>query len=120
MKQAWTWGAGLVAGVLGTLPLSGWAQSSPGSDRYPYGQHMMWWSGEWYGMAFGHLFMIVVLAVAIALAVLLVRWLGGPWHAAVPHQSSSNHTPFDILKECFARGEIDKAEYEERRRVLDE
>ncbi len=29
-------------------------------------------------------------------------------------------TPLDILKERFAQGEIDKEEYEERRRVLGE
>jgi putative membrane protein len=29
-------------------------------------------------------------------------------------------TPLDILKERFARGEIDKEEYEERRRTLGE
>jgi putative membrane protein len=27
-------------------------------------------------------------------------------------------TPFEILRERFARGEIDKAEYEERHRVI--
>ena len=120
MKQVWTWRAAFVASVMGAVPRSGWAQSSPGIERYPYGQHMTWWGGEWYGMAFGHLFMIVVLAMAIALAVLLVRWLGGPWHAAAAHQASSGSAPLDILKARFARGEIDKAEYEDRRRVLGE
>lgn len=121
MKHAWTRGAGLAAGVMGAVPQAGWAaQSSPGIERYPYGQHMMWWGGEWYSMAFSHLFMILVLAMAIALAVLAVRWLSGPGHAAAPHLASSGRAPLDILKDRFARGEIDKAEYEDRRRVLGE
>lgn len=85
-----------------------WAQASP--DQY--GPHMMWSGG--YGMFLGPLFMIVGLALAIALALLLVRWLGGlPWPASPPGK-----TALDILKERFARGEIDKTEYEDRRRML--
>jgi len=61
-----------------------------------------------------------VLALVIAVAVLLVRWLGGPWQAGAPHQSPLARTPLDILKERFARGEIDKEEFEERRRILGE
>ena len=64
------------------------------------------------------LFMILVLAVVIAVAVLLVRWLGGPWHGPASHQSPPGRAPLDILKERFARGEIDKEEFEERRRML--
>jgi putative membrane protein len=71
-------------------------------------------------MIFGPLFMILVLAIVIAVAVLLVRWLGGPWQAPGPHQTPSARTPLDILKERFARGEIDKEEFEERRRVVDD
>jgi putative membrane protein len=70
-------------------------------------------------MIFGPLLMILVLAVVIAVAVLLVRWLGGLWHGAASHQAPGR-TPLDILKERFARGEIDKEEFEERRRVLGE
>jgi putative membrane protein len=69
-------------------------------------------------MIFGPLFMILVLALVIAVAVLLVRWLGGPWHGAASHQAPPGRAPLDILKERFARGEIDKEEFEERRRVL--
>jgi putative membrane protein len=90
------------------------AQATSDADRYGYGPHMMWWGGGWYAMILGPLFMILVLAVLIAAVVLLVRWAGGPWQGAVP----PGRTPLDILKERFARGEIDKEEFEQRRRVL--
>ncbi|HCK84294.1 MAG TPA: hypothetical protein DHW63_07215 [Hyphomonadaceae bacterium] len=92
-------------------PSAAWAQVSP--DRY--GPHMMWWGG--YGMFLGPLFMIVGLAVAIALALILVRWSGG---VQGPTASPPTKTALDILKERFARGEIDKAEFEERRGILGE
>ena len=94
-----------------------WAQAPSDADRYAYGPHMMWWGGGWYGMIFGPLFMILVLAVLIAAVVLLVRWAGGPWQRTAP---PPGRTPLDILKERFARGEIDKNEFEERRRVIGE
>jgi putative membrane protein len=103
-------GAILAAVVGATHATSTWGQA-PG-ESYGYGPHMMWAWG-WWGMIFGPLIMILVLAVAIAAVVLLVRGLGGAWHGPMPPK-----TPLDILKERFARGEIDKAEFEERRRVL--
>ena len=69
-------------------------------------------------MIFGPLFMILVLAVVVAVAVLLFRWLGGPWHPVQPNHMPAARTPLDLLKERYARGEIDKEEFEERRRVL--
>lgn len=85
-----------------------------------YGRHMMW-DGGWYGMFFGPLFMIVFIAAVIVVVVLIVRWLGGSGQgAAPPRHSSPGREPLDILKERFARGEIDKEEYEERRRLLAE
>jgi putative membrane protein len=105
----------VASGAAALPPTWAWAQGASDPERYAYGPHMMW--GGWYGMILGPLFMILVLAVVIAVAVLLVRWLGGPWQAG-PHQMPSARTPLDILKERFARGEIDKAEFEERRRVL--
>lgn len=72
-------------------------------------------------MIFGPLFMILLLAVLVAVAVLLVRWLAGPWRGTLPpHDSQPGRTPLDILKERYARGEIDKEEFEERRRALAE
>jgi putative membrane protein len=112
----------VVAGTAFALaPAWALAQGTSDPERYGYGYgpHMMWWGGGWYGMIFGPLMMILVLAAVIAVAVLLVRWLGGPWQGTVPpHHATPGRTPLDILKERFARGEIDKEEFEERRRVL--
>jgi putative membrane protein len=69
-------------------------------------------------MVFGPLFMILLLALVIAVAVLGVRWVGGPHQGVSAPSDSPGRTPLDILKERFARGEIDKSEFEERRRVL--
>jgi putative membrane protein len=76
---------------------------------------MMWWNhgwgwGDWFGMS---LMMLVFWGLVIWLIVWLVR------------SSSSNQEttpaaarPEDILRERFARGEIDETEYHDRLRVL--
>jgi putative membrane protein len=107
------------------VPVLAHAQT-PGGGRigngYGYGPHMMW-GGEWgggYGMLIGPLFTILILVAVFAAVVLLVRWIGGSGHGAMHHHfvSPPSRMPLDILKERFAKGEIDKEEYEERRRVL--
>ncbi|MEQ8353927.1 MAG: SHOCT domain-containing protein [Kiloniellaceae bacterium] len=75
------------------------------------------WHGGWYGWFMGPLMMIVFLAVAIAVVVLLIRWLGRPGHGGAS-PGLRGKAALDILKERFARGEIDKEEFEERRRLL--
>jgi len=92
------------------------AQAQQPDGQY-YGPHM--WHGGWGGWFFGPVMMILFIAVAVAVIVLLVRWLGGPGHGGV-HHGPPGKTPVDILRERFARGEIDKEEFEERKRVLGE
>ncbi len=102
------------ASLIGMGAASAQTQPAP----YEYGPHMMWgWA--WYGMFFGPLFMLLVLAAVIAAVVLAARWLGGPWHAAEPpHYPPPSRTAIDILNERLARGEIDQAEYEAKRRLI--
>ena len=99
------------------VPVSAWAAEAPTEPYNCWGPQMMWGAGG-YGVIFGPLFMILVLAVVIGAAILIVRLVGGPWHGMAPHHFPPGRTPVDILKERFARGEIDKDEFEERRRLL--
>jgi putative membrane protein len=109
-----------VSAAVVLAPLLSWAQTPAEPDRYVYGPQMMW-GGGWYGMIFGPLFMIVVLVAVIAGVALVGRWFGVPWYGPQPPpHAPPGRTPLDILKERFARGEIDKDEYEERRRILGE
>ncbi len=89
------------------------------AQTYANHPHMGAWG--WGGMIFGPIMMIVFIAVAVVVVVLLVRWLGGPGHGGGGAlHSPPGKTPLDILKERFAKGEIDKEEFEERRHVLGE
>ncbi len=108
-----------VAGALvATLWTPSFAWAAPTDESCWPG---MMWSGGWYGMFFGPLMMIVIIALAVVVVVLLVRWLGGfGQSAAMPSHVAPGKLPLDILKERFARGEIDKEEFEERQRVLGE
>ncbi len=106
------------ASLLAALPLAAvmppYALAQQGS-RY-YG-HM--WDGGWHGWLFGPVMMILLVALVVVGVVLAIRWSGGDGRGG-PSGGPPQRTPRDILNERFARGEIDKEEYEERRRILDQ
>ena len=103
-----------MAALINTFAVSSvaWAQQ----QDWPYHGPHMWGDGSW--MFLGPLMMIVFIAAIVAVVVLMLRWLGGSHGSAPP--PPPGRTPLDILKERFARGEIDREEFEERRRVLEE
>jgi putative membrane protein len=73
----------------------------------------MWWGDAWttHGwmpwMLFGPLTMLIVLAVCFGVVLLVARGAG-----------TRDARPLEILRERFARGEIDEAEFAARRKVL--
>lgn len=76
-----------------------------------------WWDNGWGGgLAFGvaHLLWWAALIVAV---VLIVRWLGGDRRNR--HGPAPQDRALSILKERYARGEIDKAEFDAKRRDLE-
>ena len=95
------------------------AQAPPADpDRYVYWPHMAGWDGGWYGG--GSIMMLVWFGIAVAVVVLLIRAFTGPGRGTAVHQVPTGKTALDILRERFARGEIDKAEFEDKRRALNE
>ena len=65
-----------------------------------------------FGMGLGMLLFWGLLIVGV---VLLVRWLAAGRRSEEPPQNAS---ALDILAQRYARGEIDRAEYEQKRRDL--
>ena len=86
---------------------------------------MMWygtdgWGWSWgLGMIHGLLWWVFVILGIVLLLRLLARGSGGSSAApAAPHLPAE--TALDILKKRYARGEIGKAEFEEKKRDLQE
>ena len=72
----------------------------------------MWWNG--YGsmpwLYFGPVMMLIFIVICVTMMWFMMR--GG-----MRHRRHGNHA-LDILNERYARGEINQAEYQERRHVL--
>lgn len=81
---------------------------------YGYGHPMMWGGGSGVvGIVFS-VFWVVVLIVAIVWLLRFLRHGGKGKRHWIVDQSA-----LDILKERYAKGEIDTAEYEERKKTLE-
>ncbi len=90
-----------------TLPWLAWADVA-GEGGYGHG-HMWGGGAHW---IIGPIMMVLFVAAIVAVVVLMVRWLGGAGGAR------GSRSAQDIIEERFARGEIDKDEFEQRRQTL--
>ena len=81
------------------------------TGTYDWGMHPMW--GFWgvWGIAM-MLFMLLFWGLVIAGVVLGIRWLLGQG------RESRSDTALEILRQRYARGEINKEEFETKKRDL--
>ncbi len=87
-----------------------WMMGGGGNPMMGYGgwNNMM---GGWGGFGFGWIFMIIFWILVILGVVALVRYLGNSGKAPKDHK-----TAVEILKERYAKGEIDKKQFEEMKK----
>ena len=71
-------------------------------------------SGWGMGWGFGWVFMLIFWALILLGIAALVKWLIG----ASTGGGTREKTPLDLLKERYARGEIDQEEFERKKRDL--
>lgn len=78
------------------------------------GPGMMGWAGMGW---FGPLFMVLFWILIVVLIVLLIRWLLSASHAK-PQSPPPEDAALEILKKRYARGEINKEEFEVKKKDL--
>jgi putative membrane protein len=81
-----------------------WGWSGPG---------MMGWG--WWG--FGWIFMIIFWGLIIAGLILLIRWLVGLSRSHTPYNKDRD-SALEILRQRYAKGEIDKEEFDQKKKDL--
>ncbi len=109
MYRSCTYTVAALLTMLGVTSALAQSQSDWGGWAHP-----MWGGGH---MMFGGVMMIIFWGGIILLVILLVRWFGAN-RLSNGSSEFARATPLDILKERYAKGEIDKKEYEQRKKVL--
>ena len=80
-----------------------------------YGHYGMM-GGGWGGWFFGPIMMLVYLGLIVGAVVLVIRLLNPDWNGRT---APDDDRALKILRERFAKGEIDQKEFEERKKLLE-
>jgi putative membrane protein len=113
MKLLWAGWAGLIPGVFVD---KAFAQGEGGFGGWGMGPGMMGWG--YYGM--GWLGMILMMAFWIAVIVgifFLIKWFARSTGSS-PRKGNQEDSALEILNKRYARGEIKKEEFEEKKKDL--
>lgn len=112
-----------LAGAVSVAATSAMALAGDIPDRngpYYYGHDMMWGGGQWggFGMVLGPIFMILIVVGIVAGIIYLLRLFGAAGPAVSSH--AAHDRALALLKERYAKGEIDSAEFTERKKLLED
>jgi len=102
-----------VSTFMAALAVSLPAQAQAFAERSGYWEHGWGWGH----MVGGSLMMVLFWGGLILVVVLAVRGFGGRTSQGEAPQRSGK-SALEVLEDRFARGEIDKEEFEDRKRVL--
>jgi putative membrane protein len=92
---------------IAALPITAWAQERP----WGWDSHPMW--GMWGAWGLGMMFFMLVFWVLVIVGLGLgIRWL------ATQGRESRADSALEILRQRYARGEINKEEFDAKRRDL--
>lgn len=110
-----------MAGALCVAATSAMAQVGEIPDRnglYYHGYDMMWGGSQWggFGMVLGPIFMILIVVGIVAGIIYLLRLFGAAGPAVSSHVAHDR--ALALLKERYAKGEIDSTEFAERKKLL--
>ncbi len=102
---------GMLLAISMTWFVPGFALAQERSSEWGWGMHPMWWMGGAWGI--GMMFMMFIFWILVIVGfVLAVRWL---MSEAKDRRSDS---ALEILRQRYARGEINKEEFEAKKRDL--
>src|SRR5262249_9712785 len=88
----------------------------PPPPYYFYHHPMMWHGGPFHLIG---VVLVVLLIIALFRAFGRRRWYGYGYGHGPRGDMGRSHRALDILEERYARGEINKEEFEEKRRLLE-
>jgi putative membrane protein len=132
-KRLAAFAVSLVFAVAALPALAQQQEAAPNVPAAPYGYGHIVWGAPWGWhpfMIFGPIFVLLAIIGIMTIFVWLVRWAtrGYPFYGQGFHHfhggcpwcggPGRGRAALDILEERLAKGEIDKAEFEEKRKLL--
>ena len=76
-------------------------------------------ASDWLHPVWSHpMFPLLFMAICLVIFLFVMFTRHGPWNHRRDRWDLPHRTALDVLNERFARGDIDKTEYQEKRRLI--